>query len=579
MSRHKFQQARAYSTFHSSDLSPILNLTKDGKQLTYRNVMRGDDQDLWEAASGIEFIKLVVDRKTLVPIHPHEQPADQRKFTTYYNPQVKEKLDSEGAITQRVRGTFGGNRQCAYDGPTSSPVADITFIKTHWNSVISDRRNFKTNTRYATLDLRDFYLMSRLAQPEWIRVPTKNIPRAILEEHNLVQYIVNDHILCRVDGTMYGHPVAGRFANADLVKHLAAHGYAQDANVPCMFAHCTESISFSLVVDDFGIKYTKDSDLARLVSVLREKYELQVDLTGSKYIGVRLDWDYDANTLTTSMPKYVDAGIARFCPDGPPKPAKTPGIYVAPSFGAPDLGATVDNSPPVSAESKQFIQEVVGYYLFYARMINHLMLPSLTFISKKQSAPTEATLAATHQFLRYASSHADFKLTFHASDMILKVISDGSHLSQEKAGSIAGGVHYLGNKRDTHHVMNAPILAVCSSIPTVCSAASETEYASLFINAQHAYFERTILEALGYKQPPTCLYADNTAAVGIANDTVKLKRSKAIDMRYHWIRDRVRQGIFKVIWSEGKDNVADYFTKIQPTKRQVMFEAIFTKTQ
>jgi len=113
----------------------------------------------------------------------------------------------------------------------------------------------------------------------------------------------------------------------------------------------------------------------------------------------------------------------------------------------------------------------------------------------------------------------------------------------------------------------------------VCGAASETEYAALYLNAQHAYFERTVLNALGYIQPPTHIYADNMAAVGIANDTVKLRRSKAIDMRYHWIRDRVRQGIFKVFWSQGPGNIADYFTKLQPTKRQLIFESIFTKTQ
>ena len=96
-------------------------------------------------------------------------------------------------------------------------------------------------------------------------------------------------------------------------------------------------------------------------------------------------------------------------------------------------------------------------------------------------------------------------------------------------------IHFTpeSNKRDSHHTINAPILAVYSSIPTVCGAASETEYAALYINLQHAYFERTVLEALGYRQPATTLHADNMAAVGIANDTVKLRRSKAIDMRYH----------------------------------------------
>ena len=53
-------------------------------------------------------------------------------------------------------------------------------------------------------------------------------------------------------------------------------------------------------------------------------------------------------------------------------------------------------------------------------------------------------------------------------------------------------------------------------------------------------------------------------AAGIANDTVKQRRSKAIDMRFCWIRDRVRQGQFKIHWKRGKDNRADHFTKHHP---------------
>jgi len=452
------------------------------------------------------------------------------------------------------------------------------LIKIHWNSVISDRRNLGTDTRYGTLDLKDFYLKSTLPQPEWITIPVKDIPTSLLEAHDLVKFVVDGHILCRVDGTMYGHPYAGRGANIDLVAHLLAHDFTQDSNIPCLFTHRTRCMSFTLVVDDFGVKYNNIDDFNFLVSSLQKKYELHIDLTGSKYIGVRLDWDYLANTVTPSMPNYVAAGIARFCPNGPPLPANTPGIYVPPKFGAPDLGATVDTTAPATLTDKQFIMEVVGYFLYYARIIDHRMLPSLTFIAKKQSAPTEATLAATQHFLRYAASHQEFKAIIHASDMLLAVISDGSHLSQERAGSIAGGYHHLTNKGASQYDINAPIHALCSSIPTVCGAASETEYASLYLNAQQAYFQRTCLTALGYPQPPTPLYADNSAAVGIANDTVKLKRSKAIDMRYHWIRDRVRQGIFDVSWSAGPDNIADYFTKLQPASRQKVFEAIFTHT-
>ena len=55
--------------------------------------------------------------------------------------------------------------------------------------------------------------------------------------------------------------------------------------------------------------------------------------------------------------------------------------------------------------------------------------------------------------------------------------------------------------------------------------------------------------------------------MGLANDTVKVKRSKSIDMRFHWIRDRIRQGHFTVSWVAGAANLADFFTKALPVKR------------
>ena len=78
-----------------------------------------------------------------------------------------------------------------------------------------------------------------------------------------------------------------------------------------------------------------------------------------------------------------------------------------------------------------------------------------------------------------------------------------------------------------------------------------------------------MLAAIGYPQPPTTIYCDNKCAVSLANDTVKVNRGKSIDMRFHWIRDRVRQGQFTVTWIAGDDNLADFFTKTLPVKRHL----------
>jgi hypothetical protein len=99
----------------------------------------------------------------------------------------------------------------------------------------------------------------------------------------------------------------------------------------------------------------------------------------------------------------------------------------------------------------------------------------------------------------------------------------------------------------------------------VLSSASESELAALFHNGKEACPLRICLEELGHPQPPTPIQTDNSTAAGIANESVKQKRSKAIDMRFYWIRDRVRQGQFLVYWKKGILNKADYFTKHHPT--------------
>jgi hypothetical protein len=54
---------------------------------------------------------------------------------------------------------------------------------------------------------------------------------------------------------------------------------------------------------------------------------------------------------------------------------------------------------------------------------------------------------------------------------------------------------------------------------------------------------------------------DNTTATGYSNGTIKQKRTKAMDMRFYWIKDRVKKGQFKIYWGPGYQNLADYFTK------------------
>jgi hypothetical protein len=66
---------------------------------------------------------------------------------------------------------------------------------------------------------------------------------------------------------------------------------------------------------------------------------------------------------------------------------------------------------------------------------------------------------------------------------------------------------------------------------------------------------------MGHNQYATELKTDNTTEDGIIINTVQQKRSKAMYIRFYWVKDRVEQEQFNVGWAPGDTNMGDYFTK------------------
>ena len=115
----------------------------------------------------------------------------------------------------------------------------------------------------------------------------------------------------------------------------------------------------------------------------------------------------------------------------------------------------------------------------------------------------------------------------------------------------------------------------CKTIRQVVTSAAEAETGGLFSNMKEATMLRTTLTEMGYQQPATPIQVDNSTACGIANDSIKIQRSKAIDMRFYWIRDRVHQKQFHVYWRPGTTNLADYVTKHHTSTHHKLMRPIY----
>ena len=141
-----------------------------------------------------------------------------------------------------------------------------------------------------TADLSNFYLNTPLKRPEYIRPKLSDIPDEIIEQYGLRDKASKDgYVYMAVTKGMYGLPQAGLLANQLLEKRLNKHGYRQSKLVPGLWSHDTRPIQFTLVVDDFGVKYERSKDARHLMNVLKQHYDVTEDWTGARYIGITLD--------------------------------------------------------------------------------------------------------------------------------------------------------------------------------------------------------------------------------------------------------------------------------------------------
>jgi len=280
----------------------------DGKVLEYKHLIADPKtRAVWQRAFGNELGRLaqgmpgrVEGTNTLFFIRKSDIPADRRGDVTYvgyvvnYRPEKEEK--------ERFRLVVGGDR-ITYEGDAGTPTADLLTIKLVVNSVVST-----PNAKYLTLDLKDFYLNTPMARPEYIRIKLADIPEDVIERYNLRELVDADgYVYCRVEKGMYGLPQAGIIAQELLEERLGKEGYFQSQITPGLWTHEDRKTIFTLVVDDFGIKYVNDADAHHLINAIKKHYVCTVDWEAERYCGVALKWDYTSRVrkVHLTMPNAV----------------------------------------------------------------------------------------------------------------------------------------------------------------------------------------------------------------------------------------------------------------------------------
>ncbi|KAK4702059.1 putative transposase, partial [Phenoliferia sp. Uapishka_3] len=332
----------------------------------------------------------------------------------------------------------------------------------------------------------------------------------------------------------------------------------------------TEGSSFMFLflhVDD-GKIFTNDAKLlARVRKELEATFKLTWEENPTFYLGIVKEHDRERGILTLRQTRYLMDVLERFGMENC-KSARTP----------------IAEGNQLEAGTAEELEEgknlplgaLVGSLLYAACWTRPDILAAVVRIASFVSKPTLKAFEAGKHILRYIKGTLDYGLTYRrdgdtsiqleaafsfiqavpppTDPLTLRVYSDSDF-----AGCLLTRQSMTGN---VTMLAGGPVDWLSRRQPTVATSTCHAKYHALSETGGSTFHARQLMAELGFPQDgPTNLDGDNQGSLAVANSTGSHKRSKPIDIHYHYICELIERGEIKVSYINTKDNIADIMTK------------------
>ena len=376
------------------------------------------------------------------------------------------------------------------------------------------------------------------------------------------------HVL-KLNKSLYGTKQAPHMWNNDLNAFIVSIGFVRLVSDSCVYVKSTKSgnmIIISIFVDDIVSAYASADEKEWLIikKLFMSKYKMK-DLGDVNWIlGMKLCRDRERGVLSLDQSLYLTKVLDRYgmsdC-----KPMSTP--------ECPSVKLST-NDCPVSDEEKASMCDVpymsaVGSLLYAAIGTRPDIAHAVNVVSKFMKNPGQAHWMAVKRILRYIKGTVNKPLVFIAKGSLVK---DQLHVNAYSDADWAGDVD--DRRSTTGYVVrlgDSSVIWNTKKQKTISLSSAEAEYMALASVTQEVKWVNQFLceLLLPCMKLSVCMsvYVDNQAAILISKNDVYHDRTKHIDIRYHYIRDAVKSGLYNLQWVPTDAQLADGFTKPLATIR------------
>ena len=523
-----------WKTSGSSGAVAYASMALQNEPRTFKEALESVEAKQWEQAIQDELESLERNNTwELVKLPAGRKPVGCKWV-------FKKKLGADGTV-ERFKARLvakGFSQQPGMDfQDTFAPVAKFSSVRLLLSLAASQ------NLEIHQMDIKTAFLNGVLEEEIYMEQPEGCIAPG------------TENLVCRMKKSLYGLKQAPRAWNQRLDASLQRFGFKKCSSDHCMYTWNgtgnTGMVYLLVYVDDLIIA-TKDLETLQTVKQhLKDQFDV-TDMGELKFfLGIQITRNRTERTLQLHQHHHTIRLLNAFGMQDS-KPVSTP--------MEPGLQLVRSTSEPDEQLRTQY-QSAVGGLLFIMLATRPDIAAAVGIVSQYMSNPTEQHWSAVKRIFRYLRGSATLGIQLGSSKTPQKL----------QCYSDSDWARCLDTRRSTTGyltLLGGPISWQSKKQPTVALSSTEAEYLALGEAVKEVFSMKTLLGELGEAQEgPVDVLEDNQGCIALAKNPVSHARSKHIDIRHHFIRDAVEEGVINLVYCRTDEMLADILTKPLPREQ------------
>lgn len=496
----------------------MLVATESENPATYEDAMKSHNKKHWKKAMEEEMKSLSEnDVWELTDLPEGKKLIDSRWV-------LRVKIKSDGSIDRyKARLVAKGYVQkygIDYD-ETFSPVARFDTVRTILSVAASE------DLKLQQFDVQTAFLYGKIKEEIFMKQPEG----------------FNDGSgrVCRLKSSLYGLKQAPRCWNVRFVNFLKKFGLQASTADPCLFIRKEngQKLLVTIYVDDGLVAASDNQIIEQFLEELRREFKITVGSLDC-FLGMEIQRNNDGS-IFVHQTGYTKKILKRF------------NMSEANKVSVPAVAE--EESPMAEAAVEVPYREAVGCLMYLMTTTRPDIAFAVGKAAQKLDKPTKADWTSVKRIFKYLRGTAELGLLYKAEreSKALEIYTDADFAGDYQTKRSTSGMVSKYN--------NGTITWSSQKQRSVALSTTEAEFVAASEGAKEAIWLSRLLNEISDFSKIPILYIDNASAVKLIKNPEFHKRSKHIEVRYYFVREKYLEGTLNVEHLEGENQIADLLTK------------------